>query len=76
MEISEKESMFVAAFIISVCIGYTIIVLSQENEIGPVPFFFVGDDAFQSLTNLVKPFSEDAKRLLEDEIMTNYRISR
>lgn len=48
----------------------------NENEIGPVPFFFVGDDAFPSLTNLVKPFNEDARRLIEDEIMTNYRISR
>ena len=40
----------------------------------PVPYFFVGDDAFSLEANMMKPYSQ--RNLTEDQRILNYRFSR
>ncbi|KAB0804103.1 hypothetical protein PPYR_01073 [Photinus pyralis] len=41
-----------------------------------VPTFFIGDEAFPLLTNLLRPYSKREKRMPEDQLIFNYRLSR
>ncbi len=44
------------------------------NTAKPVPYFFVGDEAFPLKTNLMRPYS--GRNLPEDKSIFNYRLSR
>lgn len=48
----------------------------HENDDVPMPYVFVGDDAFAMTENLLKPFSEANGKLDEGKRTFNYRLSR
>ena len=48
----------------------------DEGDSLPVPYVFVGDDAFAMTENLMKPYSEAHGQLNNDQRVYNYRLSR
>ena len=50
--------------------------LPNYNESGPVPFCFVGDEAFPLWAHLMRPFPRKDRGMPDDEIIFNYRLSR
>jgi len=48
----------------------------EEGDSVPLPYVFVGDDAFAMTENLLKPYSEVHGKLNNDQRVFNYRLSR
>ena len=50
--------------------------LPNYNVSGPVPFCFVGDEAFPLRTDLIRPFPRKDRGIPDDKLILNYRLSR
>ena len=50
--------------------------LPNYNDSGPVPFCFVGDEAFPLWADLMRPFPRKDRGIPDDELIFNSRLSR